>query len=199
MKIVQSFEVSRPPAEVWALFQDVPTVAGCMPGAQLTADKGDGNYAGKVNIKLGPFGASFEGEARVVPDPSSRSAHLEGSGLDRRGGSRSKLVLDYRVSDVARGSRVDIVADVQLAGPIAQFGRTAVVTETAGVLISDFARNVEQKLLQASVADNPEAFDAASLKMHAASPTASTNQVSVFRIFRLLIASFFARLVGRKT
>ncbi len=64
MKISQQFTVARPLADVWAFFQDVPAVARCMPGAELTEDKGDGLYAGKVKAKLGPFGASFEGEAQ---------------------------------------------------------------------------------------------------------------------------------------
>ena len=34
MEIKQSFTVARPLAEVWALFQDVPTVATCMPSAR---------------------------------------------------------------------------------------------------------------------------------------------------------------------
>ncbi len=65
MKITQAFDVARPAADVWAFFSDVPAVARCLPGAELTADKGDGTYAGKVSIKLGPFGAAFEGEATV--------------------------------------------------------------------------------------------------------------------------------------
>ncbi|HEX5079207.1 MAG TPA: SRPBCC domain-containing protein, partial [Geminicoccaceae bacterium] len=66
MKIAQKFTVARPLDEVWAFFQDVPAVARCAPGAELTEDKGDGLYAGRVRVRLGPFGAQFEGEARVA-------------------------------------------------------------------------------------------------------------------------------------
>lgn len=198
MKINQSFEVNRPPAEVWALFQDIPTVATCMPGAQFTEDRGDGNYAGRVNIKLGPFGASFEGAARVVNDAATRSAHVEGQGLDRKGGSRSKLIMDYKVVQAAVGSRVDIEADVQLAGPIAQFGRTGVVTETANVLIGQFARNVEAKLSegqpQSSTSHDNEA--AASASSAAARPVQAANQVNAFRILWLVFVSSLRRLFG---
>lgn len=193
MKIEQSFEVSRSPAEVWELFQDIPSVASCMPGAELTEDNGDGSYAGRVNIKLGPFGASFEGKAQVEPDPTTRTAHVEGSGLDRRGGSRSKLKMNYKVSEAPSGSRVDILADIQLSGPIAQFGRTAVVTETANVLIGEFARNFEKKL-QESGGDLSGA-NTSSGSMNASATSARTpqkNQISVFKILGLLISSFFS-------
>jgi len=199
MKINQSFEVSRPPSEVWALFQDIPSVAACMPGAQFTEDRGDGNYAGRVNIKLGPFGASFEGEARVVNDTPTRSAHVEGQGLDRRGGSRSKLVMDYKVIEAGAGSRVDIEADVQLAGPIAQFGRTGVVTETANVLIGQFARNVEAKLsegLQPEGASHADGGSAASAAAAPASQAQAANQVSAFKILWLVFVSSLRRIFG---
>ncbi len=146
MKIAQSFEVARALPAVWELFQDIPAVAACMPGAELTEDKGDGNYAGRVSIKLGPFGAAFDGEVKVVADHETLSGHAEGRGLDKKGGSRSKLVMDYRLTEAGTGTRVDIDADVQLNGPIAQFGRTGIITETANVLIGQFVTNVEARL-----------------------------------------------------
>ena len=97
-------------------------------------------------MKLGPFSAAFEGEAQVTPDPATHSGHVEGKGTDKRGGSRSKLVLDYRLAEVPGGTKVDVDADVQLVGPIAQFGRTGIVNETANVLIRQFVQNVEAKL-----------------------------------------------------
>ena len=46
----------------------------------------------------------------------------------------------------AGATRVDIDVDLTLAGPIAQFGRSGLVTETANVLIADFARNLEDRI-----------------------------------------------------
>ena len=64
----------------------------------------------------------FEGEASVVADRASHSGRVEGKGVDKRGGSRSRLLLDYRLTEVERQTRVDLSADVTLSGPIAQFG-----------------------------------------------------------------------------
>jgi uncharacterized protein len=41
---------------------------------------------------------------------------------------------------------VDIDVDLALSGPVAQFGRTGLVTETANVLIAEFARNLEDRV-----------------------------------------------------
>ena len=40
---------------------------------------------------------------------------------------------------------MDIDVDLALSGPVAQFGRTGLVTETANVLIAEFARNLEDR------------------------------------------------------
>lgn len=200
MEIKQSFTVARPLAEVWALFQDVPVIAGCMPGAELTEDKGNGAYAGRVGIRLGPFNASFEGEARLAADAARHSGHLEGRGTDKRGGSRSKLILDYRLTDTGGGTRVDVDADMQLAGPIAQFGRTGIITETANVLIQQFVQNVEATLTAMPAAAAASASPATTA---AASSTASprsappANRISLVTLLAAVIASFFRRLLGR--
>jgi uncharacterized protein len=146
LKISQRFTVARPLADVWEFFQDIPAVARCMPGAELTQDKGGGRYAGKVKAKLGPFGASFEGEAKVTSDEARRSGHVEGKGVDKRGGSRTRMVMDYRLTEVADGTEVAVDADVTLAGAIAQFGRTSLMQETANILVRDFAGALEAQL-----------------------------------------------------
>jgi carbon-monoxide dehydrogenase small subunit len=146
MKIKQSFMVARPVAVVWKFFQDVPAVAACLPGAELIESRTDGVQRGKVGANLGPFKASFEGEATITADPATRSGHVEGRGVDKRGGSHSRMSLDYRLSEQAGGTRVEIDVDLTLSGPIAQFGRTGLITETANVLIADFARNLEDRI-----------------------------------------------------
>jgi carbon monoxide dehydrogenase subunit G len=165
VKVAQKFTVARPLAEVWAFFGDVPAVARCMPGAELTEDKGDGLYAGKVKVRLGPFGANFEGEARVTADPATHSGHVEGKGVDRRGGSRTRMVMDYRLAPAGDGTEVMVDADVTLAGAIAQVGRTGLIQETANILVQDFVRALEAQLSPAGTTDAgpgaPEAVEAA--------------------------------------
>ncbi len=146
MQIIHTFQVERPVEAVWQFFQDVPAVAQCLPGAELTEDKGGGDYAGQVTVKLGPMSATFEGEAHVEPDEATKSAHISGKGVDRRGGSRGQVTVDYTLGEEGSGTRVDITANVTLSGAIAQFGRTGLVTEMSNRLIGDFVACLEQKL-----------------------------------------------------
>ena len=157
MKISQRFTVARPLIDVWEFFQDIPAVARCMPGAELTEDKGDGLYAGRVKARLGPFGASFEGEAKVTSDETQRCGHVEGKGVDKRGGSRTRMVMDYRLAEVAGGTEVSVDAGVTLTGAIAQFGRTSLMQETANILVRDFAGALEAQLAPGAATPAAEA------------------------------------------
>ncbi|MBL8576372.1 MAG: SRPBCC family protein [Mesorhizobium sp.] len=146
MQIKQAVTVNRPREEVWALFQDIPAVAGCMPGAELTRDDGNGAYAGIVSIKLGPFKAAFEGEVQHTPDPANFSGKAEGRGIDKKGGSRSRMTMNYLLLDKGEATDLEIEAEVQLSGPVAQFGRPGIVSETAKLLIQQFVSNIEAEL-----------------------------------------------------
>ena len=68
MKIAKSLIVSSSVDQTWDFFQDVPKVGACFPGANLTEQTAEGIYKGNVSIKLGPFTATFEGEATYEPD-----------------------------------------------------------------------------------------------------------------------------------
>ena len=44
MLIKNDFEVAQPVDKVWQFFDDIPQVAACLPGAELTEDLGDDKY-----------------------------------------------------------------------------------------------------------------------------------------------------------
>ncbi|MDX1468544.1 MAG: SRPBCC family protein [Acidimicrobiia bacterium] len=155
MKISQEFEVARPPEVVWDIFQDVPSVAQCLPGAELTGEGEDGAQQGKLSVKLGPMTATFEGTASVTPDPASKSATIDGKGVDRAGGSRGQVKVQYRIEPEGGGSKVSVNADLTLSGPAAQFGRTGLINEMSKRLIVEFVQCLEAKL----AADSEEAAE----------------------------------------
>lgn len=178
MKITQEFTVDRPLEAVWKQFQDVPAVAQCLPGATLTEDKGGGVYVGNIAVKLGPIAATFEGEANVTSDPDSRSALIEGKGVDKKGGSRGQVKVNYALTEASTGTTVKIDADITLAGPAAQFGRTGLINEMSRRLITDFSSCLEAKMAAPSPA-------------HAAE-----IEEGDVKSFRLLFASFASWLMN---
>jgi carbon monoxide dehydrogenase subunit G len=156
MRIEQEFVVARSPDVVWDLFQDVPSVAHCLPGAELLGQSDDGTYDGKLTVKLGPMSAAFEGKATVTPEPEARKATIEGKGVDKRGGSRGQVKVVYAITPEETGSRVSIEADVTLSGPAAQFGRTGLINEMSKRLIVEFASCLEAKLKADTVEEAAE-------------------------------------------
>lgn len=195
MKIEQTFIVDRSRPDVWDLFQDVPQIAQCMPGATLTEEGDDGRYAGRLEVKLGPFTAAFEGEATHVPDPDTFSGHVDGKGTDRRGGSRTRLTMDYALAEAGDATEVRVDAKVQLSGPIAQFGRLGVIEETANLLIEQFVANVEQRL---SVAKAQATIDTAGMRAEPDDRVPPKHSVNGFALLRMLIARYFKRLFGAR-
>jgi uncharacterized protein len=184
MKISQEFVVARSPEVVWELFQDVPAVAQCLPGAELEGQNDDGSYRGKLSVKLGPMAASFEGTAQVAPDPESLSATIDGKGVDKRGGSRGQVKVVYSISPEGSGSRVIVDAEVTLSGPAAQFGRTGLINEMSKRLIGDFVDCLEAKL----GADTPE--EAAAIK---------SSEVRGISLFLASLWAWLKKLLGRRT
>lgn len=146
MKIAQEFVVARHPADVWTFFQDVPSVAQCLPGAELTNENDDGSYDGRLSVKLGPMTAAFEGTATISPDEGNRSATISGKGVDKKGGSRGQVTVTYVIADDSGGAKVNVDADVTLSGPVAQFGRTGLINEMSKRLIGEFVSCLEGKL-----------------------------------------------------
>jgi uncharacterized protein len=187
MKISEVIDVARPVEQVWALFQDVPELARCLPGADVTEDKGDGVYAGKVSAKLGPMTATFEGEATVTSDPAARTGSVVGKGSDRQGGSMGQVKMQYGLEAIDPGTRITVDADVILSGAAAQFGRTGLIKEMSNRLIADFVKCLDAKL----AAETPQA----------ASQVAAPEVKGFSLFFSSLVSTvggFFKRLFGGK-
>lgn len=179
MEITEQFNVTQPIEEVWVLFQDVPELARCLPGAELTSDNGDGTFDGRVSVKLGPISSSFEGEATIVFDQEAHGLSIRGRGVDRSGGSQGRVEVDVLLTDGSDGSTdVAIAAKVMLGGPIAQFGRTGLVSEVSRRLIEDFSACLHAKL----EAESPE--------------SASAIEASEVRGFTLFLTSTWGALTG---
>ncbi|MBS7707151.1 SRPBCC family protein [Chelatococcus asaccharovorans] len=205
MKIAQEFTVARPMPAVWSFFHDIPNVARCLPGAEYLGPKEGGKHTGKVSSKIGPFQASFEGEADVVYDDDAKSVHVEGKGVDKKGASRGKMIMDCRLFAEEDKTKVVVDADVQLSGAIAQFGRTGIITEVANVLIADFVRNAEAALAADNTADMAAAPTPASAQepetARGAAPSSAQTVAKPISGFGLMVAvlkSWLASLFGRR-
>jgi uncharacterized protein len=184
MKLHQEFTIARPLDEVWAFFHDVPKVAACLPGAEYIGAKEQGQHLGKVSAKVGPFQASFEGEADVRYDEQNKSVALEGKGVDRKGASRGKMMMSCALQPSGDATGIVVDSDIQLSGTIAQFGRTGLIAEVANVLVADFVRNAET-----AMGSNHSSVPDADSQTGAATSTATVPVAKPISGFALLVMS----------
>ena len=94
MLITQQVEVSQPIDSVWTFFGDIPQVAACLPGTNLTDQTGDDRFEGDVIIKAGPVKLEFAGSAEIRErDEANRTITVDASGADRKGRGQAELAL----------------------------------------------------------------------------------------------------------
>ena len=78
MLINHSFQIDQPIDQVWNFFDNVPLVAACVPGADLTNEVGDDQYEGDVTISAGPVKLEFGGELKIKSRDNAKKVIEEG-------------------------------------------------------------------------------------------------------------------------
>jgi carbon-monoxide dehydrogenase small subunit len=147
LALTESFRLEEPPDRVWETLQDLPCVAGCLPGVQLLDYRGGDHVQGRIDVTFGPIGAGFVGEAEVMREPALRRMTIRGGGQDQRSKSGAAGTLVCAVSPEPQGgSRVDATIEISLTGPLAQFGRAGLIKALVSRLTSDFAENLRRTI-----------------------------------------------------
>jgi uncharacterized protein len=184
VKLENSFDVSAPPEQAWALLMDVPRVIPCMPGATLEEAVDEENWKATMAVKLGPISLSFKTDVRREEvDEVAQRATLSAKAREARGRGNASATIESSLTPHNGGTRVDIVTDLQLAGAVAQYGR-GLVQDVSSQLVTQFA-----DCLKAQLAASPqEAADAMK---------ADSKPVSGLRLGLSALWRSFRRLLGR--
>src|SRR5215211_7586042 len=164
MRIENTVEVDAPLDRVWALVNDIPRVAPCMPGAALTGVVDDQTYEGTVAVKLGPLRMSYKGKVVVeAVDEANHSARLAASGRDTKGAGTARASVETRLEPAGDShTRLHVTSDVQLTGKVASFGRGGAINDVATRLFGQFADCLRATLEAGPAAAAPEAAPATS-------------------------------------
>ena len=148
--VEREFTVGYPVDALWALFVDLPRVAGCLPGVAIESSEED-RFAGRAEIRFGPVGAAFHGEGTRETDPGRRTGVISGRGSDRRGHATLEAELRYEMNgeeplDARPRTRVGLAIRFRIQGGLAQFNRADLVESFADVMLAEFVRNCERRL-----------------------------------------------------
>jgi uncharacterized protein len=140
--IRNDFEVAQPVEKVWAFFGDIPHVARCLPGAELTDSLGEDKYAGRVAVRMGPVRLQFAGTAEITErDQAAHRLVAHAAGAEEKGRGQAAMVITATLQSAGRGTRIGVTQDLQLAGAAAQYGR-GMISDVTAVLMRDFSANL---------------------------------------------------------
>jgi len=146
MLIKNEFEVAEPVEKVWQFFDNIPQVAACLPGAELTEDLGDDKYKGKVAVRMGPVRMQFAGTADITErDEAARRIVVHAAGADEKGRGQASMMVTATLVKAGRGTKVAVAQDLQLSGAAAQYGR-GMISDVTAVLMRDFAANMQDRV-----------------------------------------------------
>ncbi len=146
MEIRQTFVVKAPPDKVWAFLTDPRRAASALPGAAVTEQTDDRNFAGTITVKVGPVSTQYRGKARFELDTSTRSVEVMGSGQDVKGRGGADFKMSSRLTEPVPGeTHVDIVSEVNVTGILAQFGR-GMIQDVSDQLFQRFTTAVRAEL-----------------------------------------------------
>jgi carbon monoxide dehydrogenase subunit G len=155
VRIDSSFQVPVGLDEVWDALMDIERIAPCLPGASIDENRGDGEYAGSMRVKLGPITSTFRGTLRVAEaDDRARRSVIEASARDTRGHGAAAATITSTLEPDGEGTRVAVQTDMKLAGTAAQFGR-GVVDDVSQKLMAQFADRLAEEIRHPSARRTP--------------------------------------------
>jgi len=158
MQLEHRFTVPAPIDEAWKVLLDAERVAPCLPGATLDSVQ-DGEYAGRVKVKVGPIQITYSGTARFTEtDEAARRAVLTASGRETRGSGTANATMTMTMHGDGDKTDVVVATDLSVTGRPAQFGR-GVMADVGERLIGRFADCLAQLFVPEAVAQaaQPEA------------------------------------------
>ena len=184
------FTVPASTDEVWEFLLDPRRVAPCMPGAELTEVVNDHQYKGKVNIKMGPVSLSFNGDVDITErNEVTKRMVMKATGSEMKGKGQATATVISSLERSGSGTRMRISQDIEMSGPLAQYGR-GMIQDVSGSLMDEFAGRIQADL---SRGRNGAAA--------APAPVRKKNQVSGFKLgwiaFKSGFARFFKKLFGK--
>ncbi|MGH3207673.1 MAG: SRPBCC family protein [Trebonia sp.] len=191
MIITSDFEVAEPVEKVWRFFDNIPQVASCLPGAELTKDLGDNQYEGLVAIRMGPVRLRFTGTADITErDEAAKRIVVHAAGADEKGRGQAAMVVGATLSPRGRGTRVAVTQDLQLSGAAAQYGR-GMIADFSAILMRDFSVNMQDRIERLDRGETAEQI-AASLGNTGGTASAQGFAIAV-RAARMALTRVFRR------
>jgi carbon monoxide dehydrogenase subunit G len=148
IKLEKVYPVKAPSSLGWTILSDIPAVASCMPGAEITEQIDDTHYKGQAKVKVGPATVAFRGDIDVKGlDPESRELRMIAKGSDTKGNSSATMDLTATIRDAGDSeSELVGIADVKVTGKIVSMGGR-MMNAVANQVLNQFGENFANQVL----------------------------------------------------
>ena len=167
MQFENEFDVAAGPSQVIAKMDDMPLMAGFLPGASVGPVNPDGSYPGTLVVSFGPKRIAFKGTVANRVDRANLSGVLSGNASADVRGAKMAVTMDYKLVECAGAggqpaTRVKFVSQAQLTGVLAEFAKTGGVV-LANAILAEFARRFSAQFEQPGASAAPVAEPAHTL------------------------------------
>lgn len=132
MKVEGEYTFDAPQELVWQALQDPDVLSNAMPGGEGFAEVGENEYAGDLNVKVGPVQGKFKGNIKLmdIVAPESYTMEVDGKGAPGfvKASGSLKLTPD--------GNKTHMVysGDAQVGGRIASVGQRLLDTSAKSII-----------------------------------------------------------------
>ncbi len=153
MKLEGQYIFNGPREEVWELVRDPQVLATALPGTQSLSQVSENEYAGEMNVRVGPVAGAFSGRVAVSDEvpPESYTLSVEGKGSPgfAKGTGHVQLI------DQGNGTTLmKYEGEVQIGGRIASVGQRLIDTASKSMIRQGL--EALNKALEARVAAKAE-------------------------------------------
>jgi carbon monoxide dehydrogenase subunit G len=145
MEFSRTVEIDAPFDVVWALVNDVPSVATCIPGVSGVEMSGPTAFTCKLVQRVGSAKANFDLSSTLEVNEETKEVVAQSDGKDRALGSTVSARQTFSLSDTGTGTKVEIAANVQITGRIATFGHRIIAAKAEQVTV-EALQNVDELL-----------------------------------------------------
>jgi hypothetical protein len=117
--------------------------------------------------------------------------------VDKRGGSQARGQIVYQLAPEGDGTAVELVQNVTLSGPLAQFGRSGVIEDINAQMTRQFANCLAANLSLTTAGDEPAHGSTAPVSNRMDAPVATAPPVSSneIRIIPLVVRTVYRRIL----
>lgn len=133
MKIEGEYVFNGPREEVWKIVRDPEVLSTALPGTQNLEQVSENEYAGEINVRIGPVGGDFAGRIVISDEipPESCTMAVEGKGKPGfvKGTGHVQLIAQEENKTLMKYD-----GEVQIGGRLASVGQRLLDTASKSMI-----------------------------------------------------------------